>query len=411
MARPSRVFTLLFALVAIACGRRDTAFVVDEIGAADDPSQVAVKEANVLLGGPDALRVGALFAFKSKSSATEENTLRGINVAVAAVNEAGGIAGRRVEIVPLEFDGTAQDAEDAARRALTMNLVAVLGPSWSNPALAAAPILQGAGIPMIVTLATNPAITKDRPFVFRISSDDRRQAQALAGFVKDKLGGDLGYLTFVDVADTASLSLADVFADEMGARGGKEAKRVRYTDDDPDAKLQSDWRDLLANAAGAKIAFLPLKVRAVGRVMRAGRAAGFQGTFVGGDGWGNLELLAAGGRAAVGSYFASHWNPAIDLPTSVDFFERYLTANKSEPSLGAALGYDAARALFQVLAAVGTDRGKIRDALAALTDFPSTTGPLRFDDNRSAMRSVVILRVDLSRFTPEVIVAPPPEQR
>src|SRR5437868_5136907 len=139
MARRSRAFTLLFALVALACGRRDTAFVVDEIGAADDPSQVAVKEANVLLGGPDALRVGALFAFKSKSSATEENTLRGINVAVAAVNEAGGIAGRRVEIVPLEFDGTAQDAEDAARRALGMSLVAVLGPSWSNPALAAAP--------------------------------------------------------------------------------------------------------------------------------------------------------------------------------------------------------------------------------------------------------------------------------
>ena len=53
------------------CGRRDTAFVVDELGAADDPSQLAVKEANVLLGGPEALRVGALFAFKSKSSATD----------------------------------------------------------------------------------------------------------------------------------------------------------------------------------------------------------------------------------------------------------------------------------------------------------------------------------------------------
>jgi branched-chain amino acid transport system substrate-binding protein len=163
----------------------------------------------------------------------------------------------------------------------------------------------------------------------------------------------------------------------------------------------------LKDAPDATIAFLPLKVRAVGRVMRAGRAAGFTGTFLGGDGWGNLELLAAGGRAATGSFFASHWNPAIDQPTSLAFFERYLTENKREPSLGAALGYDAARALFQVIRDVGTDHAKIRDALAALKDFPSTTGPLEFDADRSAVRNVVILRVEVSRFTPEQIVPPP----
>lgn len=404
-----RANAIVVALVMLACARRETAFVVDDPESGETQEQVegAVKTALVLGQGTGAtIRIGALFAFKARSSTTEENTLKGINVAVGAVNAAGGVGGRQVEIVKLEFDGTPQDAEAAARRAPELDVVAVLGPSWSNPALAAAPVLQAAGIPMIVTLATNPAITKDRPFVFRISSDDVAQARALAAFVKEELGA-ASFATFLDLGDSASQSYTTIFVAEMAARGGKEAGRVAYTDDDTDDKLRADWGKLLADSPGMTVAFLPLKVRDVGRVMRAGRAAGFTGTFVGGDGWGNIELLAAGGKAAVGAFFTSHWNEALDLPASLEFFEAYVTANKATPTLGAALGYDAARVLLATIATVGTDPTKLRDALAAVHDFPSTTGPLRFDGDRSALRSVVILRVDLSRFTPYKIVPVP----
>jgi branched-chain amino acid transport system substrate-binding protein len=397
MRRASVILSLL-----AACAARETPFVADEgHGAEDLVSQIAMPTYG------EVIRIGALFAFKGRASSTEENTLRGITVAVNAVNEAGGIGGRRVEIVKLEFDGSAPDAEAAARRAAGEGVVAVLGPSWSNPALAAAPILQEARVPMIVTLATHPDITRGRDHVFRISSDDRAQARALAGFVKDELAaGAHGYVTFVDLADTASLSYTTLFVEEMERRGCGEAARQTYTADDSDDKLRAEWREVLAKHPDARVAFLPLKVRDVGRVMRAGRDAGFGGTFVGGDGWGNIELLAAGGKAAVGAYFTSHWNEAVDEPTSLEFFERYVSLHKMIPTLGAALGYDAARALLGVIARVGPDRERVREGLAALTAFPSTTGPLRFDGDRNALRSVVILRVDLSRFTPYRILPP-----
>ncbi len=384
-------------LVAAACGGRETPFVVESAVSG------APAEAVAPASDPTAIRIGALFAFESKSSLTEENTFKGISVAVQAVNEAGGIGGRRVEIERISFDGTSQKAVEAARRAVDRGVVAVLGPSWSNPALAAAPILDEAKVPMIVTLATNPEITKGRPWVFRISSDDRAQAQGLAAFAHIELRAT-SFATVVDVGDTASLSLTALFVDEMTRQGCNEALRVEYTSDQADDKLAALWGEILARAP--PIVFLPLKVRDVGRVMRAGRAAGFTGTFVGGDGWGNIELLAAAGKAALGSYFASHWDESLDVDTSLEFFEAYVNLHKSRPTLGSALGYDAARVLLDTIRRVGTDRAGIRDALAAIDSFPATTGPLAFDADRSARRPVVILRVDLARFVPHKVIPP-----
>ncbi|MGE0172463.1 MAG: ABC transporter substrate-binding protein [Oligoflexales bacterium] len=58
-----------------------------------------------------------------------------------------------------------------------------IGTVTSSEAIAAAKILNQAQIPFFATTATNPEVTKDKPYSFRLPFDDYHQAQTLAGFV------------------------------------------------------------------------------------------------------------------------------------------------------------------------------------------------------------------------------------
>jgi ABC-type branched-subunit amino acid transport system substrate-binding protein len=70
------------------------------------------------------------------------------------------------------------------------------------------------------------------------------------------------------------------------------------------------------------------------------------------------------------------------------------------------VGYDAARALITALQEPGgTERARLRDFLAA-GSFSSTTGPLRFDAQRTAVRSIVVLKVGVARFDLHDVVQP-----
>lgn len=395
--RPER--SVLLIVLLAACAMRETPFVLDDPGQGESGAERAKSI------GTDAIRIGALFAFESRSSLTENNTFSGIELAVRDANAAGGVGGRAIEVVKFSFDGTAPSAELAAKKAVESGVSAIIGPSWSNPALKAAPVLDGARVPMIVTLASHPDVTRGRPFVFRIVADDVAQARALATFTRDDLGAT-EYATFVDLADASSLSAASRFADAMGALGGREVRRAEYRSEGSDEAVAASWKALLKGRA-APVAYLPTKVRDTARVMRIGRAQGFSGTFVGGDGWGNLELMVIAGKASRGAAFVSHWNPDVDAEGSVDFLERYLAAHRVEPTIGAAAGYDAARALvLAMIAAGGDDREKVRNALAAGT-FPCTTGSLEFDAERTARRPLLVLKVGISRFATHRLVAPP----
>jgi branched-chain amino acid transport system substrate-binding protein len=255
-----------------------------------------------------------------------------------------------------------------------------------------------------VTLATHPDVTHGRPWVFRIVGDDVAQARTLATFVHEELQAS-EYATFVDLSDASSLSAAARFADATAPRGVRELRRVEYSSAAADEAVAASWTELM-KARAVPVIFLPTKVRDTARLMRLGRERGFTGTFVGGDGWGNRELMIIAGKSSRGAYFVTHWNPDLDVEGSTDFLERYLAQHRTEPTVGAAAGYDAARTLIAAMrTAGGDDQMKIRDALAAGT-FPCTTGTLRFDAEHTALRPMLVLKVGISRFDTHRLVSP-----
>jgi branched-chain amino acid transport system substrate-binding protein len=105
------------------------------------------------------LRIGALFPATGPLASQGDECLRGVRLAVALSNQAGGVFGRPVQLVT----GDAADPDRAvaeARRLITEGPpVLILGTGASALSLGATEVSEGSGIPYWELSATAPGIT------------------------------------------------------------------------------------------------------------------------------------------------------------------------------------------------------------------------------------------------------------
>ena len=140
--------------------------------------------------------------------------------------------------------------------------------------------------------------------------------------------------------------------------------------------------------------FLPGYYTDVGNIVRQARKLGITVPFLGGDGWDSTKLAEIGGDAIEGSYYSNHYSPDEDrAPRSRTFVEKYKAKRwGATPDGLAALGYDAARVLFDAMERAPSLGGKdLAAAIAATKDFPGVTGTITIDANRNAQKQAVVV--------------------
>lgn len=109
---------------------------------------------------------------------------------IKEVNAAGGIMGKKVEIIKSDDVCKPEIAVNTANKLVSEKVVFVLGHICSGATKAAMGTYKAAGIPAMSPSATNPALTKsgDYPNFFRTIAPDDAQAKLAADFTMDKLG-------------------------------------------------------------------------------------------------------------------------------------------------------------------------------------------------------------------------------
>ena len=76
------------------------------------------------------------------------------------------------------------------------------------------------------------------------------------------------------------------------------------------------------------------------------------------------------------------------------FVNDYKTRYNSIPDALAATAYDAAKIMFDAIKRANSLDGKaIRDALAATKEFPGVTGKVTFNENRDAVKPIVMIEI------------------
>ncbi|MDO8586049.1 MAG: ABC transporter substrate-binding protein [Armatimonadota bacterium] len=375
----------------------------------------------LLLALAVAVAIGAVMTGCGKQSASNEiligeygsltgttadfgiTTKNGIDLAVEEINNAGGVLGKKIRLIIQDDRSDPAEAKTAVTKLVMQDRVAaVLGEVASTRSMAAAPVCQQAGVPMITPSSTNPAVTKRGDYIFRVCFIDDFQGTICAKFAAETLGLKRAAI-IKDVKNDYSVGLAKSFTDSFSKLGGQIVGEVSYSEGDTDFSSQ------ITAIRGTKpqIIFVPGYYQEVDLIARKARQLGIKVPLLGGDGWDSSTLIPNSGGALEGSYFSNHYDAAMGGPEVKKFIAAYRKKFGSDPNALAALGYDAMHIMARAIERAGsTDGAKIRDAIAATKNFPGITGSITIDKDRNAVKPGVILQIKGNKFQYVTTVRP-----
>jgi branched-chain amino acid transport system substrate-binding protein len=300
--------------------------------------------------------------------------LQGIQLAVDEINEAGGINGRKLEVIERDDTGNGSQAATIAEEFVANpSISAVIGHVNSSGMLAAAPVYDGK-LAAVATSATSPDLTGISSWVFRIISSDSLNGIALAGFASR--------LDHKGVTPTAAILYENHTYGRGLADSFRRSFRGQIVSIDPiNADIPSvEPYITYLKTKRPNIVFVAGRVPSGLKILREARRQDFKATFIGGDGWqGIIEDTATSEGAYIGMSFTRHDpNPAARA-----FVASFRKKFSRDPEAHAALAYDATRLVAQALRERGSDRKAIRDYLRSLTSataLPGVTGPAYFEE-------------------------------
>lgn len=372
------------ALVVTGCGSKT------ETGGTDGGS----KESTVVkigIGAP--LTQGAVALGKGME--------RGANLAISQANEDPA-----VKDLGITFESVSGDDQGDPKTGVTVanqfasdaKLVGVMGHLNSGVSIPASKVYNQNNIVMVSPASTNPSLTQQGfDNVFRTCTIDSVQGPSGADSAYTELGFTSAFV--VDDSTPYGTGLADEFAKQFEAVGGKIAGREKTGDKDSDF-----------NALVTKIKSLNPAVVYYGGIYNSGALlskqlsdAGVTAPLMGGDGLYDGEYInLAGAAAAEGDFCTSVGYPIDQLPKGADFKSAFEAAYAGEAIAAYdAYSYDATNVIIEAVKKVAADMGadkvtspegkKAVIAAVAATNMDGVTGNVAFDAAGDTTNKVITL--------------------
>ena len=187
-------------------------------------------------GDGEPFRIGVMESLTGPGETYGQVANNAKQLAVAEINEGGGINGRMLELVVEDSKCSAQDAITAFKKLTDVDGVKIiLGTSCSGAMLGAAPLAEAEGVVMFSGLATNPDIAEAGDFIFRTAMNDAQ------------LGIDTGNVLWSDgVRKLATINESTDYAEgvrrasvaQFEKRGGEVVATEQYASDTTDFRSQ-----------------------------------------------------------------------------------------------------------------------------------------------------------------------------
>ena len=341
----------------------------------------------------DTIKVGANFELTGNVANYGNATIEGLQLAIDEANEAGGINGKKIELVSVDDKSEAAESINAATKLISDDDVKVIvGPATTGLVLAETQTATDAKVPIIAPCATSPEATvengKVKPYVFRSCFIDPQQGEVMATFAAKELKAKTAVI-YVDNSSDYSKNLGKVFKEKFEAAGGKVVMEEAFLQKDQDFKATLTK----LKTANADVMFVPAYYEEVGKIVKQAREMGINSAILGTDGWDDTKVVdIAGADALNNTFFSTHYS---EKDAEVQgFIEAYKKKFNRAPNVFAALGYDAGKMLVDALKRAGSsDTEKIREALEATKDLKVGTGTISMDKNHNPIKTAVILEM------------------
>lgn len=338
-------------LVLSACGTTE-----DTTGSSGDSAQQACD-----------LKIAFFGALTGPAAALGQNIKKGAELAINEYNADN--ADCKVTLVDFDSQGSPDQAPQLAKAAIDdAGVVGVVGPAFSGESAAAGPLFSEAGLPTITPSATNPGLAEEGWDTFhRMLGNDATQGPAAAKYISDVVGATKVFV--MDDASEYGKGLADIVKEDLADNVvGEDTIQVGQTDFSASVTK--------ATSSGADALFFGGYYAEAALIVSQLRDAGWQGTFVVGDGVKDQAYVDAAKSAAEGTIITC---PCVPPESAQEFLDAHEAEYGDPPGTYAAEGFDAANVYLDGIADGVADREAMLEWVNNY-DEPGVTKQITFDE-------------------------------
>ena len=271
----------------------------------------------------------------------------------------------KVSIQPYDSQGKPEVASGLANGAASdQKVIGIVGPAFSGESETANPIFQQAGLPIITQSATRPSLADNGWAIFhRGVGNDFSQGPAAATYIK---GLNPSKVYVVDDQSAYGAGLSD---EVKKALGSLVVGSDKATDN------QQDFSAIVTKvtSSGATALFYGGYTEEASPFLKQLRAAGWKGTFVGGDGIYDANMLSVTGNADIeGAVATCPCAPATTAKGT--FVEDFKKEYNADPGVYADVAYDLTKIFLEAIGEGKTTRAEVQEFLKSYNKPGSATG-------------------------------------
>ncbi|HTX54210.1 MAG TPA: ABC transporter substrate-binding protein [Candidatus Baltobacteraceae bacterium] len=358
----------------------------------------------------ETIKIGFFAPITGPVAADGASAKQAVELAVKEVNAAGGIMGKKIELIVYDDRLNPQEAVAIANKLIEKDQVAgVVSGSYSGPTRVTAPIFAKAGMPMVAGYAVHPDVTKSGESNFRNGFLGEVEGGAAGEYAVKKLKSKAPAVIYMDNDFGREISAGFIKrAEKLGAKV-TDKQMYKYPG-------EKDFRPFLTRIKESKpdLIFAAGYYDVAALIVRQAKELGLNVPILAEEGFDSPKFIELAGKDAEGVIIATNLDRGDARPVVQNFLKNYKAAYKIDPDMVGASSYDAFMILVNAIGRAGTtDHKAIIKALLDTKDYNGLTGKLSRFSKGEVVKPVQFQVVKDGQFkhhgvvdNPEVITPP-----
>ena len=336
----------------------------------------------------DPIRLGLVDELTGPQAEAGQLTLKGVKLAIDEINAAGGIMGRKIDLI-VEDNASTNPGTVLAYSKLVGEgkIAAVVGPLRSTQVQAASPTIAAAKVPAFIG-GSDPSLTRvNNPWIFRIRPNDLFSSKVMAEYAVKVLKGKK--IAIIHSTDTFGAGGKNALVEALKTLGVEPVTIQGYTNNSQDftaivLAIKKSGADVLTSYM--------TNAPDVGICAKQLRQLGLNMPWIGSASLATDTALKLAGEALWGTYTVSDF--VIDAnEESKAYAKKFRAAHGAEPDLFSAWAYGAVYLIKHAIeTAKSTDAEAMRKALLATRGFKGVEGTYDFEPNGDAVHGYNVVK-------------------
>lgn len=338
----------------------------------------------------DTIKIGLVTGITGASAVYSEQMVNASELAVEEINEAGGVLGKKLELLTGDDKGSAEEAVTVTQKMITQDKINIwMGTLNSSNTVACLSITNQAGILAMAPIAAADSITETGSgLVFRNCANNSMQVQQLCDYIASQRPEK----EFAIIAENTEYgkSLVDNFQKDMEKLGGKIVCTEYYESG------ATDFHTQLTNIKSKGVEAITIcgLVSEGSQVLVQAKELGITSQFYSFGGFMGQQPIDLAGSSADGIIHTEYFTPIEDGGVIDKFVASYKEKyGKTPDSYYSASMYDAVYLIKEAIEkANSTETKDIADAMSSI-NYDGVMGNVTFDKNGQANMKVWIGQV------------------